>query len=167
MKAPLSVCIRSFKSPIGWVVVKGAAGGIEAVDFLDKEIFDEGEELPHVLAAISQLQAYFHGTLTAFDLPLAPLGTDFQRSVWNLLLSIPFGETRSYMDLAQSLRNEKAIRAVGAANGKNPIAIIVPCHRVIGSDGSMTGYAGGIHRKKWLLEHEKNIRFGKTLTLFE
>lgn len=167
MKPILSVCIRSFESPIGRVVVKGAAGGIESVDFIDGESGDSGDDLPHVLAAIDQLQAYFCGELTTFDLPLAPHGTDFQRSVWNLLLSIPFGDTRSYMDLAQSLRNEKAIRAVGAANGKNPIAIIVPCHRVIGTDGSMTGYAGGIHRKKWLLEHEKNIRFGKTLTLFD
>lgn len=101
-----------------------------------------------------QLQAYFAGRLTAFDLPLAPNGTDFQRRVWSALTKIPFGTTISYADLARRLSNAAAVRAVGAANGRNPIPIIVPCHRVIGSDGSLTGFGGGLERKRWLLKHE-------------
>ena len=101
-----------------------------------------------------QLQAYFAGRLETFDLPLAPNGTDFQRRVWSALTTIPFGTTISYADLARRLSNAAAVRAVGAANGRNPIPIIVPCHRVIGSDGSLTGFGGGLNRKRWLLEHE-------------
>jgi methylated-DNA-[protein]-cysteine S-methyltransferase len=101
-----------------------------------------------------QLVAYFDGRLTVFDLPLAPNGTDFQRRVWTELTRIPFGATISYADLARRVSNSAAVRAVGAANGRNPIPIIVPCHRVIGSDGSLTGFGGGLHRKQWLLRHE-------------
>ena len=101
-----------------------------------------------------QLDAYFGGTLRAFDLPLAPNGTDFQRQVWTALTKIPYGATISYADLARRVRNAAAVRAVGAANGRNPIPVIVPCHRVIGSDGSLTGFGGGLDRKRWLLHHE-------------
>ena len=101
-----------------------------------------------------QLTAYFAGRLEAFDVPVAPNGTDFQRRVWNMLRKIPFGSTISYAELARRVGNTAAVRAVGAANGRNPIPIIVPCHRVIGSDGSLTGFGGGIERKRWLLEHE-------------
>jgi methylated-DNA-[protein]-cysteine S-methyltransferase len=101
-----------------------------------------------------QLTAYFAGRLEAFDLPLAPNGTEFQRRVWSELTKIPFGATISYADLARRVRNVAAVRAVGAANGRNPIPIIVPCHRVIGSDGSLTGFGGGLPRKQWLLRHE-------------
>ena len=101
-----------------------------------------------------QLVAYFDGRLTVFDLPLAPNGTDFQRRVWTELTKIPFGATISYADLARRVSNSAAVRAVGAANGRNPIPIIVPCHRVIGSDGSLTGFGGGLRRKRWLLRHE-------------
>ncbi len=101
-----------------------------------------------------QLQEYFSGGRNQFDVPLDPKGTTFQKSIWACLMDIPFGETRSYMDLANQINNPKAIRAVGGANGRNPISIIVPCHRVIGSDRSLTGYAGGVARKQWLLEHE-------------
>ena len=104
--------------------------------------------------ARDQLTAYFAGHLRSFDLPLAPNGTEFQRRVWKVLTTIPYGTTMSYADVARRLRNTTAVRAVGAANGRNPIPIIVPCHRVIGSDGSLTGFGGGLDRKRWLLRHE-------------
>jgi methylated-DNA-[protein]-cysteine S-methyltransferase len=102
----------------------------------------------------SQLDEYFHGTREEFDLPLAPQGTDFQKKVWQELLKIPYGSTTSYQEVANRLGDPKCIRAAAGANGKNPIAIIIPCHRVIGSSGKMTGYAGGIDKKKALLSHE-------------
>lgn len=105
-------------------------------------------------AAVRQLKEYFAGKRREFDLPLRPHGTDFQQRVWRELIKIPFGETRSYGQLARRLNNPNASRAVGLANGRNPIAIIVPCHRVIGADGSLTGFGGGIDRKQWLLSHE-------------
>ncbi len=101
-----------------------------------------------------QLNEYFSGIRQTFDVPLAATGTQFQQQVWRQLLEIPFGETRSYRDIALSIKNPKSMRAVGSANSKNPISIIVPCHRVIGSSGTLTGYAGGLERKAWLLEHE-------------
>jgi methylated-DNA-[protein]-cysteine S-methyltransferase len=104
--------------------------------------------------ARGQLGAYFAGRLRGFDLPLAPNGTDFQRRVWSALREIPFGTTISYAELARRVSNAAAVRAVGAANGRNPIPIIVPCHRVIGTNGSLTGFGGGLHRKQWLLRHE-------------
>lgn len=103
---------------------------------------------------MTQLTEYFSGRRKDFDLPLAASGTAFQQSVWQALREIPFGQTASYLDLAQSIKNPKAVRAVGSANGKNPISIVVPCHRVIGTNGKLTGYAGGLDRKLWLLEHE-------------
>ena len=101
-----------------------------------------------------QMEAYFAGELTEFDLPLNMIGTEFQKTVWRELLNIPFGVTISYGELAERVGNPSASRAVGAANGRNPISIIVPCHRVIGSNGKLTGYGGGIERKEWLLAHE-------------
>ncbi|CAN5816502.1 hypothetical protein BH11MYX2_BH11MYX2_03350 [soil metagenome] len=105
--------------------------------------------------AAKQLAEYFASKRSTFDLPLAPDGTDFQRKVWRALETIPFGETWSYGELAKRIGNPTASRAVGAANGQNPLWIIVPCHRVIGADGSLTGYAGGMTAKKWLLAHEQ------------
>jgi methylated-DNA-[protein]-cysteine S-methyltransferase len=105
-------------------------------------------------AVVAQLEAYFAGELTDFDLPLRPAGTEFQRRVWAGLLTIPYGHTTSYGLLATELGNPTASRAVGLANGRNPIAVIIPCHRVIGADGSLTGYGGGLDRKRWLLGHE-------------
>ena len=109
------------------------------------EIFNE---------VISQLQDYFDGKRKEFTFAINPIGSEFQKKVWQELLQIPFGKTCSYLDLSKKLGDVKAIRAVAAANGKNPLWIVIPCHRVIGSDGSLTGYAGGLWRKKWLLEHE-------------
>lgn len=104
--------------------------------------------------AVAQLRAYFAGESESFTLPLAPVGTDFQKKVWAALAAIPYGETRSYGEVAQGIGQRGASRAVGLANGSNPISIIVPCHRVIGANGTLTGYGGGLERKRWLLEHE-------------
>ena len=124
----------------------------------------ETKEIPDILIpVVSQLEEYFAGNRKIFDLQLDMRGTNFQKQVWKLLLEIPFGQTISYMDIAKKLDDPKKIRAVGNANGKNPVSIIVPCHRVIGSDGSLTGYAGGLWRKEWFLNHEKKY---KQLSLF-
>ena len=104
-----------------------------------------------------QLAAYFEGTLRDFDLPLNPIGSDFQRQVWDELRRIPFGETTSYMAVAKRIGDPRHVRAVGSANGRNPISIIIPCHRVVGSDGSLVGYGGGLERKRWLLDHEIRV----------
>ena len=140
-------------SPLGITKIEGDENGIAVISVLS-----EGEisiKIPAVLQeAVSQLNDYFEGKRTNFDFALNPKGTDFQQKVWKGLLEIPFGKTCSYMDLSKKLGDVKAIRAVASANGKNPLWIVVPCHRVIGTDGSLTGYAGGLWRKKWLLEHE-------------
>lgn len=114
---------------------------------------------------VAQLDSYFSGELTDFELPMAMAGTEFQRRVWSALCEIPYGETISYGELARWVGNPKASRAVGLANGRNPIAIVVPCHRVIGADGSLTGYGGGLERKVWLLEHEAAHRPGGQVKL--
>ncbi len=118
------------------------------------------ETMAELAPVVAQLQAYFAGELTDFDLPLQMHGTEFQRRVWAALCEIPYGETISYGELARWVGNPKASRAVGLANGRNPVAIVVPCHRVIGADGSLTGYGGGLDRKVWLLEHEASYRPG-------
>jgi methylated-DNA-[protein]-cysteine S-methyltransferase len=117
---------------------------------------DDGEPGEDAVLAASarQLREYFAGTRRRFTLPLAPRGTEFQRSVWSALATIPFGETRSYRDIAEQIGNPKAMRAVGAANGRNPLPIVVPCHRVVGADGSLTGFGGGLPAKLALLQLE-------------
>ena len=144
---------ETFNTPMGTVLIRASAQGITHVDFVDSEI---PADRPNALttACRRQLQAYLDGKCKTFDLPLDQRGTAFQKSVWNSLLKIPFGQAVSYREIADMINNRKAVRAVGAANGKNPIAIIVPCHRVIGADRTLTGYAGGLQRKAWLLEHE-------------
>lgn len=153
----------SLDSPVGPVRVVASAGGIHAIRVGDMggasadahPAGDPGSPRPSALgAALEQLEAYFAGSLTCFDLPLAAGGTPFQQSVWAALLRIPFGQTRSYGRIAADLGVPGSARAVGLANGRNPIAIVVPCHRVIGADGSLTGYAGGLECKRWLLAHE-------------
>lgn len=154
------------KTPIGWLRIEGHAQGLTAVSFREENP-GESEEIPALLLeAREQLAAYFKGELRSFDLSLRPSGTDFQRTVWNALCGIPFGQTQSYGDIASLLQNEGAVRAVGAANGRNPVAVIVPCHRVIGANGKLTGYAGELWRKKWLLEHEASFLYGKQQSLF-
>ncbi|WP_264525719.1 methylated-DNA--[protein]-cysteine S-methyltransferase [Flavobacterium sp. N502536] len=142
-------------SPLGITKIVGDEEGIAVISVSDVGTTEVSPTIPDVLqAAVSQLQEYFEGKRTDFDLKLNPKGTDFQQKVWKSLLEIPFGKTVSYMDQTKKLGDVKAIRAVASANGKNPLWIVVPCHRVIGTNGSLTGYAGGLSRKKWLLEHE-------------
>ena len=132
----------------------GNEDGICAISVLD-EVENITENIPTCLQdCVQQLDEYFKGTRTEFNLKLNPKGTEFQQKVWNELQHIPFGTTNTYREQAITLGNLKAIRAVASANGKNPIWIVVPCHRIIGTNGSLTGYAGGIWRKKWLLNHE-------------
>ena len=130
---------------------------ITATDVITRVAFEPGTDdgdTPLLREARAQLRAYFSGKLRRFDLPLGAEGTPFQRAVWGALVTIPYGERRSYGDLARTLGKPKATRAVGGANNKNPIAIVVPCHRVVGSDGSLTGYAGGLPKKEFLLALE-------------
>ena len=142
-------------TPMGILELKGDAEGLASVLFKDEENDVVSEKIPKELKdAALQLQEYFEGNRKEFNLKLSPEGTDFQKRVWEELQQIPFGKTTSYQQMANTLGDPKVIRAAASANGKNPISIIIPCHRVIGSDGSLTGYAGGLHRKKWLLEFE-------------
>jgi methylated-DNA-[protein]-cysteine S-methyltransferase len=156
-----AVYYMTFESPVGPLLLAGDSNALRRVSFesskrcapprpdwkQDKAPFEE---------VVRQLQAYFRGKLKEFDLPLAMEGTEFQLRVWNELRTIPYGETISYAQLAGRIGNPKAVRAVGLANGSNPIPIIVPCHRVIGSDGSLTGFGGGLSTKKKLLDLENN-----------
>ncbi|WP_417367955.1 methylated-DNA--[protein]-cysteine S-methyltransferase [Flavobacterium beibuense] len=147
------------ESPLGITLIEGDVEGVSKISVLDDKDIKQSETIPQELQEVArQLQEYFNGTRTDFSFKLNPHGTDFQKKVWNALLEIPFGKTTSYQDLSIKLGDIKAIRAVASANGKNPLWIVVPCHRVIGSDGSLTGYAGGLWRKKWLLEHENPVK---------
>ena len=142
------------KSPLGFTKIVGDNEGIISISILNSEE-KETDIIPVELEdCVHQLNEYFEGSRTKFDLTLNPEGTEFQQKVWHALQNIPYGKTMSYLELSKQLGDVKAIRAVANANGKNPLWIVVPCHRVIGSDGSLTGYAGGLHRKQWLLEHE-------------
>lgn len=156
-----------YKTPIGIAKINGDENGIQSISVLDENTsatISIPKETPSCLQnCVAQLDEYFAGKRTVFDLQLNPQGTTFQQSVWNELLNIPFGRTRTYLEQTKQLGDVKAIRAVASANGKNPIWIVIPCHRVVGSDGSLTGYAGGVWRKKWLLEHESGA---KQQTLF-
>lgn len=150
--------IAFIQTPLGIAKIEGDEQGLTVVSVLNNENKTTGI-IPEVLEdAVYQLQEYFEGKRTEFSLNLNPQGTDFQKRVWAELENIPYGKTISYLDMSKKLGDVKAIRAAAAANGKNPLWIIVPCHRVIGSDGSLTGYAGGLHRKKWLLEHENPVK---------
>ena len=141
------------QTPIGFAELQGDENGLCSISVLE-----ENKPLgiiPEVLEdAVYQLKEYFEGSRKQFDLKLNPKGTDFQKKVWQKLQEIPYGKTISYLELSKRLGDPKAIRAVAAANGKNPLWIVVPCHRVIGSNGDLVGYAGGLYRKKWLLGHE-------------
>lgn len=147
------------QTPLGMAKLEGGPEGVSSITVLDDIDILPSQHVPDSLKnAVGQLTEYFDGNRTEFTLKLNPRGTDFQKRVWNALSKIPFGKTVSYLDLSKTLGDVKAIRAVASANGKNPLWIIVPCHRVIGSDGSLTGYAGGLPRKKWLLEHENPVK---------
>ena len=172
-------------SPLGVTKIEGDVDGIMSISVLNNNEladYNEGETdnlsfprkweskekltdiIPELLQdCVYQLNEYFEGKRQTFSLKLNPQGTDFQQKVWKALQTIPYGTTTTYLKLSQQLGDVKAIRAVANANGKNPLWIVIPCHRVIGSDGSLTGYAGGLHRKQWLLEHESPY---KQQTLF-
>src|SRR5688572_18642011 len=149
---PVSIS-EIISSPVGFLEISSSEAGITRVHFSDRPA-KAGEASMYADACARQLEEYFSGQRKVFDLPLDLQGTDFQKRVWTELLNIPYGKTISYLELARRLGDEKVIRAAGMANGKNPVGIIVPCHRVIGSNGELVGYAGGLHRKKWLLELE-------------
>lgn len=140
-------------TPLGLIECKATEIGLAHVIFCGSQINDINAS-GITDACKSQLSEYFDGTRTTFDIAFDPKGTDFQKQVWSSLSTIPFGETASYLDIAKKVNKPKGSQAVGGANGRNPISIIVPCHRVVGSTGALTGYAGGIERKLWLLNHE-------------
>lgn len=145
--------IQYYPSPIGILKIEATDSGIVAVNFVSSQ--DEAESVNTITQHCKQqLQEYFSGERRTFNLPLQPKGTDFQQRVWAELQNIPFGKVVSYLEMAKRLGDEKVIRAAAAANGKNPIAILIPCHRVIGTNGDLVGYAGGLDKKKLLLQHE-------------
>jgi O-6-methylguanine DNA methyltransferase len=159
---------RYFDTPIGEMIAVSNDLGICLLEFRDKKDIDaelrklerdfgeviEAGQNPHLDLLTQELTAYFMGKLTQFSVAVLTHGTAFQKSVWSSLQTIPYGQTKSYGDIAKVIHNPNSVRAVGAANGNNRIAIIIPCHRVIGTNGKLTGYAGGLWRKEWLLKHE-------------
>lgn len=165
-----------FDSPLGIVKISGEDTGVSMIACTDVPSADDqlnrspDTKVPEpVRLAAEQIQAYLTGERQTFDFLINPAGTAFQQTVWRALLDVPFGTTVSYLTLTRRIGDEKAIRAVASANGRNPLWIVVPCHRVVGSDGSLTGYAGGLWRKKWLLEHERVLagrETGRQLSLF-
>lgn len=144
-------------TPIGFARIEDADGQVCSVIVVEAAGDDATEGSPAILSAAQQLDEYFAGQRLTFDFPFRQKGSDFQQNVWQQLCDIPYGKTISYAHLSKKMKNPLAIRAIAAANGKNNLWIVVPCHRVVGSDGSLTGYAGGLWRKQWLLEHEARI----------
>ena len=157
-----------YHSPVGLLKIVGTEDYISEVSFFDKVQKTESRKKnlpPLMIQCIEELIQYFHGQLRQFDVPINQPGTSFQKEVWNELMTIPFGKTISYLELARRTGDTKATRAVANANGRNNVAIIVPCHRVIGANKELVGYAGGLPKKKWLLEHEAKVAYG-VQTLF-
>lgn len=150
--------IAYIKTPLGVAKIVGDAEGVSAITVLNSD-----EPLTDVIPesledTVYQLNEYFEGARTEFNLTLNPVGTEFQKKVWAALQNIPYGKSKSYLELAKALGDPNATRAAASANARNPLWIVVPCHRVIGTDGSLTGYAGGLHRKQWLLNHESPVK---------
>ena len=157
-----------YHSPVGLLKISGTEDYITEIIFNDKTQKTDSRKRnlsPMMIQCIEQLIQYFYGERRNFELPINQHGTPFQQQVWNQLMSIPFAKTISYIELARRTGDTKATRAVAAANGKNNVCIIVPCHRVIGANGELVGYSGGLWRKKWLLEHEMKVAYG-VQTLF-
>jgi len=172
MATVLEISCTYYKSPLGLLRIGGTDTYISEISFVDHlEEFElrrpdlQGPVTPMVIQCIEQLIQYFQGQRRVFDLPICQGGTPFQQRVWNELTAIPFGKTLSYLELSRRLGDTRAIRAAAAANGRNNVVIVVPCHRVIGSKKDLVGYGGGLWRKKWLLEHENKIMYG-VQTLF-
>ena len=150
----------TFSSPIGSLTLRAENGALTGVWMEDDDLPEHIDDTPPLDQARRQLEAYFAGELREFDLPLAPAGSEFQLRVWRELAKIPYGETISYGELASRVGDPTKARAVGAANGRNPLSIVVPCHRVVGANGSLTGFGGGLGAKAWLLDHEKRVLSG-------
>jgi methylated-DNA-[protein]-cysteine S-methyltransferase len=144
-------------SPIGTIEIIGAERGLTAVHFTHRKPDRRPPPYPYLDEAIGQIGEYFRGQRKDFSLKLHLQGTEFQKKVWRALLKIPYGQTASYKEVAEAIGSSRSARAVGQANHRNPISIIVPCHRIIGGDGRLVGYGGGLWRKKWLLAHEKTL----------
>ena len=160
-----------YNSPVGNLHIYTHEGSLVYLNFSEivmkpNDIFIDTPSNDNVAEAVmTQLTLYFEGNLKIFDIPLAPVGSDFQKRVWQQLLTIPYGSTTDYLSMAMALGDKKCIRAAAGANGKNPVAIVIPCHRVIGKNGSLTGYAGGLERKDYLLNHEAKVN-GTYMELF-
>ena len=155
----MEVFTKYHTSPLGVLKIQCSDTDIALIHFVN-DVGIENDQYSLLDKCIEQLEEYFTGKRKDFELPLNQPGSSFQQNVWNHLLKIPFGKTISYLHLAKQIGDVKAIRAIAATNGKNNIAIVVPCHRVIGSDATLVGYAGGLWRKKWLLEHETKVHSG-------
>ena len=155
-----------YSSSIGLLEITGNDDGIVSIHFVDEKKKNSTKTHSSLKECVYQLDEYFTGDRKEFGLKLNPSGTDFQKRVWEQLITVPFGKTASYLDISKKLGDANATRAVGNANGSNPIPIIVPCHRVIGVSGKLVGYSGGLWRKEWLLNHEKSSTFGKQTNLF-
>lgn len=153
-------------SPIGHLCISATSSEITSLEFTEFECATPSYIPPVLHQCVTELNEYFDGKRKHFTVSLNPQGTNFQKEVWNELLKVPFGKTCSYMHIALQLNNLGAVRAVGSANGKNRIAIIIPCHRIIGENGKLTGYAGGLNRKRWLLEHELKLSDANSNLLF-
>ena len=171
MTRSTTVFITTIDSPVGPLLLAANDDGLRAIEFhasrhpVPRDADWEQGDHPLLRRAQAQLAEYFAGKRRTFDLPLAPRGTDFQRETWHALASIPYGSTISYADLARRVRRPTAMRAVGAATGRNPLPIVLPCHRVIGADGSLTGFGGGLPTKQYLLELEGALPRGRALAL--
>lgn len=155
------------KTPVGFVRIRAGEEHITSISIRDEECVETPSDSSVINLSIKQLDEYFEGTRKEFDLPLNQPGTDFQQQVWQQLLTIPYGKTITYGQQSQMMNSPLAIRAIASANGKNMLWIVVPCHRVIGTNGSLTGYAGGLWRKQWLLDHEARVMgVGQTKLFF-
>lgn len=165
----LKMYTLDYVSPLGVVEIVGTSEAVHSVLFAEREMALHAvtEETPAVLAlCAAQLDEYFRGERFVFDVPYAAAGTPFQQKVWQALTAVGYGRTGSYRDIAAAIGHDKAVRAVGAANGRNKLTILIPCHRIIGSNRTLTGYAGGIWRKEWLLKHEAEALSGMRTTVF-
>ena len=155
------------QAPFGMLRIESTDGQISSIQRVDRSEIATSKMSPVLEQCIEQLNRYFEGTCTTFDLPIRLEGTEFQKEVWQHLENIPFGKTTTYGTIAKQCGDFKKNRAVGMANGQNPVAIVIPCHRVIGADGSLTGYAGGLEMKKWLLAHEQKVTGTYQTNMFE
>jgi len=159
----MALYYKTMDSPIGVLMLGSDESQLKSISF-DAEDIEEESYIPGILiTAEKQLEEYFTGSRKVFDLPIDPEGTEFQKCVWEKVIGVSFGTTKSYVEIAREVKSENSSRAVGMANGKNPLPIIIPCHRIIGHNGKLTGYAGGLERKKWLLLHEQQYALNNRL----